>query len=431
MVLYENSVMASLVHTDFSDEIANSGDVVNTRRPAKFEGKRKVDSDDVTTQDAVAPNVAVKLDQHWHVSFIIKDGEESKGFANLRNTFLVPALEAIAKSVDEVVLNERYNFLGNLVGNLATPVGKRTMIDAQTKLDGNSVPTSDRWFAMSSKSKADLLDVVDFTQADKVGDDGTAVREGFIGRKFGFNTVLAQNLKTVADGGPSSVALGAVNNGGGYAAGTTTLVVDTFTGEVLDGSWVTIAGDDTPQLVTAHVGAVTTSITISPGLRSAVADDAVVVQVLPAAVNNVPGYPADHTKEIVIDGITVAPSPMQLASFGTNGITYGLNGAPLTTSILLNRALEAAVANDDVVGLGPSGEFNLGFHRNAIGLISRPLALPDQATGVRGAVADLNGIGVRVVITYDGVAQGHRVTVDLLAGVKTLDADMGTLVLGS
>ncbi len=81
--------------------------------------------------------------------------------------------------------------------------------------------------------------------------------------------------------------------------------------------------------------------------------------------------------------------------------------------------------------IGPAGEFNLALHRNSIGLISRPLALPDPATGVRGAVANLNGIGVRTVITYDGVAQGHRVTVDLLAGVKTLDTDMGVTVLGS
>jgi hypothetical protein len=405
---------------------------VNTRRPAKFEGKRKVDADAVTTKDAVAPNVAVKLDQHWHVSFVIKDGEESKGFAALRNTFLVPALQAIAKSVDEVVLNERYNFLSNVVGDLATPVGKRTMIDAQTTLDGNSVPTSDRWFVMSSKSKADLLDVVDFTQADKVGDDGTAVREGFIGRKFGFDTVLAQNLKTIPSPGSTGLNVGAVNNGGGYEAGDTVITIDTLVGEVLDGSWLTIAGDDTPQLVTAHVGAApTTQVTISPGLRSAVADDAAVVVVIPGAVNNGPGYPEGHTKDIIIDTVPVAPSPMQLASFGTNGITYGLNGAPLLTSILLNRALNSAVADDAVVGFGPSGEFNLGLHRNAIGLISRPLALPDPSTGVRGAVANLNGIGVRVVVTYDGLAQGHRVTVDLLAGVKTLDEQMGVLALGN
>ncbi len=252
IILFENSVMASIIHTDFSDEIAQSGDTVNTRRPAKFVGKRKTDADNVATQDAVAPNIAVKLDQHWHVSFIIKDGEESKGFANLRATFLVPALEAIAKSVDEVILNERFNFLGNLVGDLATPIGKRTMIDAQTKLDGLSVPTSDRWFMMSSKAKADLLDVVDFTRANEVGDDGTAVREGFVGRKFGFDTVLAQNLKTIPVG--NTLILGAVDNGGGYAVGETTITVDTFAGEVLDGSWVTIAGDDTPQLVVAHTG---------------------------------------------------------------------------------------------------------------------------------------------------------------------------------
>jgi hypothetical protein len=45
------------------------------------------------------------------------------------------------------------------------------------------------------------------------------------------------------------------------------------------------------------------------------------------------------------------------------------------------------------------------------------------------SVANYKGLGIRVVITYDGKAQAHRVTVDLLCGVAVLNTDLGAVVL--
>ena len=80
MVLEANMVASSLVYRDFENEIASFGDTVNAHRPNTFVAKRKTDADEVTVQDAQATNVPVKLNQHLHVSFTIKDGEESKSF---------------------------------------------------------------------------------------------------------------------------------------------------------------------------------------------------------------------------------------------------------------------------------------------------------------------------------------------------------------
>jgi hypothetical protein len=89
--LMSNMVMGSLVNRDFSSQVADFGDVVNTSRPADFSGKRKTDADDVVDQDAVSPNIPVPLDQHVHVSFVIKDGEMSKALPNLIERYLEPA----------------------------------------------------------------------------------------------------------------------------------------------------------------------------------------------------------------------------------------------------------------------------------------------------------------------------------------------------
>jgi hypothetical protein len=82
-ILYENQFAANLVNRDFEKYFNKFGDVVNTRRPREFEGKRKAKGDAVTTQDAIADNVPVRLDQWCHVSFFIDDIEETMSMKKL------------------------------------------------------------------------------------------------------------------------------------------------------------------------------------------------------------------------------------------------------------------------------------------------------------------------------------------------------------
>jgi hypothetical protein len=99
-------------------------------------------------------------------------------------------------------------------------------------------------------------------------------------------------------------------------------------------------------------------------------------------------------------------------------------GAALTDIPVKNSALE-----DALLGVGPPGNFSLCLHPNAIAFVNRPLAAPLAGAGALSYVANYNGLSIRVVITYDGKAQGHRVTVDMLAGVKVLDTSLGIPLL--
>ena len=83
--------------------------------------------------------------------------------------------------------------------------------------------------------------------------------------------------------GPGNAG-GLINNGGGYLAGATTVTTDGFTGAVADGDIFTIAGESpvTQHQVTAHTETLgnTTSITFTPALAGAVADDAVITMLV-------------------------------------------------------------------------------------------------------------------------------------------------------
>lgn len=432
MILEEQMLIAGLVYRDFSNQIAQFGDTVNTRYPAEFTAQLKADADDVTVQNATATNVPVVLDQHLHVSFRIRDGEESKGFQNLRDQYLVGAMRALARGVDEILIGHRYDFINNNVGKLQTSPTRSTVIDAVAKADTLKWPLDGRNFLVSPTMKGAILNVDDFIQADKRGDGGQAMREALIGRVLGFNWYMGQNARYIATG--STKVTGAINNTEGYAIGDTTIAVDGFSAAITAGGWITVAGDMTPQLVISTVGGATpTSITIAPGLAHAVSDNAVVTSYTPGAINYSSGYAAGYSKAIAVDAFTVAAKQGQMLSTGATAALlnrYSAINTPTTTSIQLNHSLKAAVADDAVVGVGPAGDYGWGFHRNAVALVSRPLAMPAVGTGARAFTATYNNISMRVTITYDGLKQGHLVTCDMLLGSKTLDTNLGFCMFG-
>jgi len=380
----------------------------------------------------------VPLNQHLHTSFLVRDGEESKGFQNLRQNLLTPAMLSLAQMVDEVVLAQVYQFLPNAVGQLGVTPTKESVIAVRNKMNQNKVPMAGRNLIISPQTEADLLAIDSWVTADKVGDEGSALREGSLGRKYGVLHWMSQNTPSIGTMASALTDL-AVNNAGGYAAGTTTLTIDGRVGgtSIQQGSWITIAGDGHPQRVTASVGAGTpTSITITPGLFNAVVDNAAIVEYVPGQINLVAGYAAGYAKSIVIDGFATALQSGQLLSIAPAAATgaeavYGALSTPTTTGMVLGRPLAVAAPDDDYVAPGPAGSYNFGFHRNAMALVTRPLAAPAAGTGALSFVASFNGLSMRVTITYNGEKQGHLVTCDLLCGVQVLDQSLGAVMLAA
>jgi hypothetical protein len=433
MVLEAQAVGLNFVYRDFEDEIAQAGDIVNAHRPGKFSMKRKWHNDDVVSQDATAENVPVALNQHLYTSFIIRDGEEALSFKRLREMYLIPALSSIVQGVDLMILSQVYKFLGNSVGKLGTPLSKQAVVDVETKFNTLHVPPGARYGLLTPQQKGDLSMVAEFSSAEKIGDNGTAVRTGSLGLLLGTNWVMAQNAPSIAPGNTTYATALTANE----AVGSTVLNVTAFTTEhdAHKGGWLTVAGDMTPQKI-VNIDASGETITISPGLKYACASTAAVTIYVPGAINLGAGYAAGWLKPITVDGFSVAPQAGQLISVGPiisgshanwNVDQYSALQAS-TTELLLDVPLDALKADNGMVGIGPSGNYGLCLHPNAMAFVSRPL--PEPITqGAQSFVAKFNDLAIRVVITYDGVKQGHRVTVDMLCGIKVLDTNLGIALL--
>lgn len=436
-ILQENMVAANLVYRDFEEYIAKYGDVVNTRKPSEFTAIRKLPTDDVTDQDATATNVPVPLNQGVHVTFVIKDGEESKSFKNLVEEYLKPAMLAQARFIDQIVLGQYPQFLGTTAGGLAqmsSSTAKGFMLDLKKVMTQNKAYEDGRNLVWTPSSNAEAMKTDLFVAAYANADNGDAMKNATMGRRLGFDNYECQNASSVAVGNTS--VTGAIN-GGNLTKGSTSLTVNGFSAAITNGAWCTIAGDDTPQQIVSTTGGATpTGLVITPGLRKTISNSAVVKVYTPGAVNqsvSPTGYAAGWAKNIAVDGFTVAPQLGQLVNFGPGLATYTIVkgvSSPSTTLITLDRPLDAAIADNDAVCIGPPGDYNFAFHRNAIALVVRPLILPRPGVGAIGAVVNDGGLSMRVVITYDGKAQGHRVTFDMLCGIAILDTGLGAVMLG-
>ena len=438
-ILLENMVVANLVHRDFQDEVASFGDVVNTRRPAEFTAKRKTANDDITLQDASATNVQVPLNQHFHTSFIIRDEEWSKSFKDLVVEFVQPAMQSIARAVDQVVLGQVHKFLANKAGKLSSMTSSTALDDIlalREVMNVNKAYNDGRRLIVTPYTETVMLSDSRFLEAQKIGDDGSALREASLGRKLGFDIFQCQNMNYISTLN-ADTASGTVTNAN--SAGATGSKAVTLTGyNAIVGEYATVVGDMQPQVISARTVSMadTTAITFVDAYKFATLAGAVLTVYKACAVNG--AQSAGYAKAISLDGHTASKGPQvgQLLSFGTGGTRHTYTIIATTTvsatetDVWLDRPLEIAISNNESAFPGPAGSFNFAFHRNALALVTRPLVTPPQEFGARSGVVSDDGTAIRATMQYNSTKQGLVVTLDLLCGVKELDTDLGAVLLG-
>ena len=91
------------------------------------------------------------------------------------------------------------------------------------------------------------------------------------------------------------------------------------------------------------------------------------------------------------------------------------NGAVAIDQPLVHKADDAAVTL-------VNAPHSLAFHRNAIALVSRNLALPMGAANA--AYASAGGLGVRVVYDYDSATKTDKISFDVIYGIQELEPSL-------
>ena len=277
LALRERCVLPTLVNMDYGTEAAQKGDTVNIPIPTDSTTMVVTPSHTPSApDDAIFDNATIALDKWYkNKAFHLTDKELTQVD---RNKDYVPmlvseAMRGIANQINTDLFS-LYTSVGNQANADGSGIAVADIVEARKMLNQSNCPADNRVGVINFEAEAALLGIADFTGANTSGDAGVR-REGEIGRKYGINW-FADDACPLWTSGTAQWGAGNVTAEGTKSSRTVTLTeVDAADSETLvAGDSITFAGDDTVYAITAGgtlPDASTLSVSISPGLKSAVA----------------------------------------------------------------------------------------------------------------------------------------------------------------
>jgi hypothetical protein len=266
--------MANVVHRGYEPSAQQKGSTISIKRPSSFTAQSMPISSAANITTEV---VDITLDQWYGVVFALTDKELSHTKEVIIEDHIRPAAVANADKIDDT-LCAQYIYVGEYF-DAADPGAITDFTGVRNIMFDNKVPLRPRSMMIDGEREADYLALDTFHEANKSADGDMAQREGFLGRKFGFDIFANQNVKTHVQG---TVAAGdtAGSVTGAHAVGVATLAIGDLTDSqtVKAGDSFTIAGDSTVYAVTADATSSSSAISasISPTLQVATSGSEVV-----------------------------------------------------------------------------------------------------------------------------------------------------------
>lgn len=330
-------VMPRLVNTDYSNTPANQGDVVNLYIPsAQTVTDVAAQAAPFQAPDAQPVRSPIPLNRWRRSGFYLTDKEQEEIVGGIQSRQTAEAVKALAQDINAFIFS-RYTRVFGYVGTagvtpFATDVTGAT--NARAQLNRQTVPLADRRLVLDVNAEANALALPAFAQAQQIG-SATTVIEGTIGRRYGFDVAMDQQVPThvstaLTAGAATCVGVQAVNAGStdGGRTGTVSIAKATNASPLVAGDIISFAGDPNTYVVTANTN-------------------------------------------LIVGNTTVPIAP----------------------------ALQVAKTGGEAVTLRASHVVNLAFHRDAFGFVSRPLQTSSQNVAEMMSVADpVSGVALRLEV---------------------------------
>lgn len=192
--------LAKTVYRDFEDEVASEGDTVKVPKFGTLAAYEMSQTGQVTLQNPADDEVSVALDQHWEVSFLIRDVARAMAKKNVLPGYVENGIIALAEKVENT-LASLYASAGNSINAGASP-DKTYIRQARKTLVDNKVPKlAPRHVYLDSDYMDALLGDSVIGAANSFG-SREALLEGKIPQLYGFGLFESQNV--VSTGSPTT-----------------------------------------------------------------------------------------------------------------------------------------------------------------------------------------------------------------------------------
>ena len=371
-ILVNNLVFASRVNRQFENRFTKIGSTLTVRKPVRFTVSQ---GPGLQVQDIVEPSTTIAINRQRHVDFQFYSSDLTLTIENFGDRYLKPAAEALANQIDFDVASNFINVNNWVAHGGAAGGGVNAFADvalAARRLDELAVPQNDRTLVLNPAAFWGLAGGLTANiYVSTVVEDVLA--RGFIANIAGLDVYMDQNIQSQTAGtqggaGVTTVAsqTGATLNTNGWTASVTNLL--------RAGDCFTVAGVN--------------------------------------AVN-----PQNHQSTGVLANFVVTAN---VNSDGGGNAAIPISPAIVASGSYQNVSNAPALGSAIVVLNGASGTTyaqNMAFHRDAFGLVTVPLELPE---GVDFAAREVyKGISLRVVRAYDPYNDVFPCRVDVLYGVAT------------
>lgn len=399
-VLDNQCVMSNLVYRGYEEDFAKNvngytvGETVSVRRPADFTVRSGAVA---SAQNVTEGKFSISVDTQEGVDFSFTSQDLSLNIKDLTERAIKPAMVQLANSIDRKLLG-LYKDVWNWVGTPGASPGAKvdSFADfalAPERLDLGAVPSDGRYGVLSPRDEYGMLGSQTALYMQDVAKD--AYRESMLGKIAGVETFSSQNVQTLT--------AGTRDNTTPVTRGTTNYT-----------DWDTSKNTGTMVLSTDTWDA---SATIEQGMVFTI--DTVY------AVNPVTKATLPHLQQFVVREAATANGT-------TSAETQITISPPIITSGAHQTVSNAPAADVAITVVGAaSGNYaqNMVFRKNAFALVTVPMVNPPGATDV--ARQSYKGLTVRVIPVYDGINDNSLWRLDVLYGVKTIDARQATRLSGT
>jgi hypothetical protein len=393
-ILDNEMVMSKLVYRGYEDEFAKKvngfevGENISVRRPTDFTVR---DGAVAAAQDVQEGKFSLTVDKRKGVDFKFTSQELTLSIGELSDRVIKPAMVQLANQID-TDLHALYKQVWNWVGTAGQTINAFTdFAKGPERLDLGAVMRDGRSAVLSPTDEYGLLGAQTGLYMQDVAK--SAYREGNLGRIAGVDTYSSQNVRTHTRG---------------TAAGTPLVKGTQST------TWAASRDSGTMSLDTDGWDTVTT---LKEGDVFEI--DAVF------AVNPVTKATLPHLQQFVIRADVTAHATT------TSSTTLTISPPIITSGAF--QTVSAAALNDATItikGTASTGYAqNLMFRKDAFSLVMVPLVSPPGAMDV--GRRSYKGTSVRVIPVYDGINDHSMWRLDVLYGVKTIDARQATRISGT
>ncbi len=213
------------------------------------------------------------------VSPILWNGEEQLSVGSSLNTIMAnqfaQSIRALINLVEADLAETGYKAASRAYGTAGTtPFASAGVLSDVAQvlriLEDNGAPTTDLHLALDGAAIANLRGVQSgLFEVNRAGNDDL-LRRGVLGDLMGMGIHSSNGIETAVTNGTASSYI--TNLGSTLAVGATDIAIDTGSGTVLAGDFVTFAGDTNKYMVTTGVASAGTITIAEPGLRQTLAD---------------------------------------------------------------------------------------------------------------------------------------------------------------